>query len=93
MRHHIPKLDYLMLVSRQLSPPAGLHPVLLDGLKHPTLQSELHHPQSPTPHALHLQLLSILIQRDLLSIHKLHGHRLQHLLLNRHQHFIFPPDR
>jgi hypothetical protein len=72
-RHHIPELDHLMLFPRQFSPSAWLHPILLNGLKYPSIQFELHHPQTPTPRALQPQFLTILIQRDFLAIHKLHS--------------------
>jgi len=65
----------LVFCARQLSPSARLHPVLLDGLKLPPIQFELHLSQAPTPHPLHPQLPTI--QHNFLSIHQLHSHRLR----------------
>src|SRR5208282_1972180 len=69
MRGHIPKLYHLMFFARELPPAAWLHRVLLDGLKHSSVELELHHAQTPTPHAFDPHILNILVQRHFLSIH------------------------
>ena len=72
-----------MSLARQLTPPAGFLPVLLDGLNFPAINPDAHGPQSAASNPLHPYFLLCIVRvsnHDFRPVHQLRCYRLQHAM-------------